>query len=160
MKKLLSVLLITVLAVALLTGCGSDPVYDDIYNYLNVEMTEVNENYTKITTEVGKWETITDDADLKKSIEETLLPLVNESLEKLKEINPSTEEIKAIKEKYVKVMENYKAGFEALAKGCETQSDETINEGTQKLEEALKVLDDYNKSLEEVASKHGAEIEY
>ena len=40
-------------------------------------MKEVTENYTKITTEVGTWETLEDDAAIKKSIDDTLLPLVN-----------------------------------------------------------------------------------
>ena len=159
MKKLLALLLMAVMSFALLTGC-SDPVYDDLSNFLNVEMKEVNEDYTKLTTEVGTWETLTDDADIKKSIDGTLLPLVNGSLEKLGGINPATEEVKAIKDKYVKVMDAYKAGFEALSEGCETQEDETINAGTQKLEEAVALLDEYNKALEELAKEHGSEIEY
>ena len=159
MKKLLALLLMAVMSFALLTGC-SDPVYDDLSNFLNVEMKEVNEDYTKLTTEVGTWETLTDDADIKKSIDGTLLPLVNGSLEKLGGINPATEEVKAIKDKYVKVMDAYKAGFEALSEGCETQEDETINAGTQKLEEAVALLDEYTEALEELAKEHGSEIEY
>ena len=82
-------------------------------------MKEVTENYTKITTEVGTWETLEDDTAIKKSIDDTLLPLVNGSLEKLKGITPETEEVKAIKDKYVKVMETYKTGFEALSEGIQ-----------------------------------------
>ena len=159
MKKLLALLLMVVMSFTLLTGC-SDPIYDDLENFLNVEMKEVTENYTKITTEVGTWETLEDDAAIKKSIDDTLLPLVNGSLEKLKGITPETEEVKAIKDKYVKVMETYKTGFEALSEGCETQEEATINAGSQKLEEAVELLDEYNKALEELAKEHGSEIEY
>ena len=159
MKKILALLLMVVMSVTLLTGC-SDPVYDDLSNYLNVEMKEVNEEYTKLTEEVGTWETLEDDAAIKKSIDDALLPLVNGSLEKLKGINPETEEVKAIKDKYVKVMDAYKAGFEALSEGCETQDDATINAGSAKLEEAVELLDEYNKALEELAKDHGSEIEY
>ena len=45
MKKIFSLLLMAVMAFTLLTGC-SDPVYDDLENFLNVEMKEVTENYT------------------------------------------------------------------------------------------------------------------
>lgn len=31
-----------VISVTLLAGCGTDPVYKDLSNYLNVEMVEVN----------------------------------------------------------------------------------------------------------------------
>ncbi|MBR6719565.1 MAG: hypothetical protein IKL74_01495 [Clostridia bacterium] len=159
MKKIFALLLMVVMSFTLLTGC-SDPVYDDLENFLNVEMKEVTENYTKITTEVGTWETLEDDAAIKKSIDDTLLPLVNGSLEKLKDINPETEEVKAIKDKYVKVMEAYKVAFETLAEGCETQDEATISTATEKLEEAVSLLDEYNKALEELAKEHGSEVEY
>ena len=155
MKKILALLLMMVMSFALLTGCGSDPVYDDLENFLNVEMVEVNADYEKITAEVGTWETLEDDNAIKKSIDDTLLPLVNGSLEKLKGINPETEEVKAIKDKYVKVMDAYKAGFEAFSEGCETQDEATINAGSQKLEEAVELLDVYNKALEELAKEYG-----
>ena len=160
MKKIFSLLLMVVMSVTLLVGCGSDPVYDDLENFLNVEMKEVNADYEKITAEVGTWETLEDDNAIKKSIEDTLLPLVNGSLEKLTEINPATEEVKEIKDKYVKMMDAYKASFEILAEGCETQDEATINAGNEKLEEALELLDDYNKALEDLAKEHGSEVEY
>ena len=160
MKKIFALLLMVVMSVTLLAGCGSDPVYDDLENFLNVEMVEVNADYEKLTAEVGTWETLEDDVAIKKSIDDTLLPLVNGSLEKLKDITPETEEVKAIKDKYVKVMEAYKTGFEALSEGCETQEEATINAGSQKLEEAVELLGEYNKALEELAKEYGSEVEY
>ena len=160
MKKIFALLLMAVMSVTLLAGCGTDPVYEDLSNYLNVEMVEVNADYEKITAEVGTWETLEDDNAIKKSIDDTLLPLVNGSLEKLTEINPATEEVKEIKDKYVKMMDAYKASFEILAEGCETQDEATINAGNEKLEEALELLDDYNKALEDLAKEHGSEVEY
>ena len=159
MKKFLALLLMAVMALTVLTGC-SYPVYDDLSNFLNVEMKDVNADYTKITTEVGTWENFTDDADIKKSIDNTLLPLVNGSLGKLEGINPATEEVIAIKDKYVKVMDAYKAGFEGLSEGCTTQDEATIDAATAKLEEAVVLLDEYNKALEELAKEHGSEVEY
>ena len=160
MKKIFALLLIVVMSVTLLAGCGIDPVYEDLSNYLNVEMVEVNAEYEKLTAEVGTWETLEDDAAIKKSIDDTLLPLVSGSLEKLSGINPETEEVKEIKNKYVKMMDAYKASFVALSEGCETQDEATINTGNEKLEEALKLLDEYNKALEELAKEHGSEVEY
>ena len=160
MKKIFALLLMVIMSVTLLAGCGTDPVYEDLSNFLNVEMVEVNAEYEKLTAEVGTWETLEDDIAIKKSIGDTLLPLVNGSLEKLKDINPETEEVKAIKDKYVKVMETYKTGFETISEGCETQDEATINAGSQKLEEAVELLDEYNKALEELAKEHGSEVEY
>ena len=73
MKKIFALLLMVVMSVTLLAGCGSDPVYDDLENFLNVEMKEVNADYTKITEEVGKWEAYEDDAQILASINDTLL---------------------------------------------------------------------------------------
>ena len=100
MKKTFALLLMVAMSFILLTGCGTDPVYEDLSNYLNVEMVEVNADYEKLTAEVGTWETLPDDDAIKKSIDDTLLPLVNGSIEKLKDINPETEEVKEIKDKY------------------------------------------------------------
>ena len=159
MKKIFALLLMVVMSVTLLAGC-SDPVYEDLSNYLNVEMVDVNADYEKLTAEVGTWETLEDDIAIKKSIDDTLLPLVNGSLEKLGGINPETEEVKAIKDKYVKMMNAYKAAFEALSEGCETQDEATINTGSEKLEEALELLGEYNTALETLAKEHGSEVEY
>ena len=68
-----------------------------------------------------------------------VLPLVDGSLTKLKDINPATDEVKALKIKYVMVMEAYKEGFEALLEGCKTQDEATINAGNAGLEKALKL---------------------
>ena len=159
MKRIFALLLMVVMSVTLLAGC-SDTVYDDLENFLNVEMKQVNADYTKITEEVGKWETYEDDNAIKASVNDTLLPLVEASLTALKDINPETEEVKAIKDKYVKVMDTYKVAFETLAEGCETQDEATISTATEKLEEAVSLLDEYNKALEELAKEHGSEVEY
>ena len=160
MKKIFALLPMVIMSVTLLASCGTDPVYEDLSNFLNVEMVEVNAEYEKLTAEVGTWETLEDDIAIKKSIDDTLLPLVNGSLEKLKDINPETEEVKEIKDKYVQMLNAYKASFETLSEGCETQDEATINAGSQKLEEAVELLDEYNKALEDLAKEHGSEVEY
>lgn len=159
MKKLLALLLMVVMATALLTGC-SDPVYDDLENFLNVEMVEVNADYENLKAELGTWEALEDDAAIAKSLNDVLIPLIDGSLSKLNAITPETEEVKSIKEKYVKVMDAYKAGFEALSQGCETQDEATINAGYESIGEAVEFLNEYNSALEELAKEHGSEIEY
>ena len=66
MKKIFALLLMAVMSVTLLAGCGTDPVQADLENFLNVEMKEGTENYTKIT-EVKSNELF--DNDIKKIIE-------------------------------------------------------------------------------------------
>ena len=159
MKKILALLLIAVLSLTLLTGC-SDPVADDFENYLNVEMKEINADYKKLTQEVGAWENSEDDADILASIEEILLPIVNDSLAALEDIKPETDEVKAIKEKYVKVMETYKDAFETFTDAINTQDEDTAIAAAEKLSEAVELLDEYNSDLENLAKEHNLEVEY
>lgn len=159
MKKIAVLILAMVMSLTLLTGC-SNPVYDDFANFLNVEMVEVNANYEKITAEIGNWDYLEDDVAIGKSISDVLLPLVNESLEKLAAISPATEEVKEVKAKYVKVMDAYKSALEALLEGTETQDDATINAGIEGINKAVELLEEYNAALEALAEEVGAEIEY
>lgn len=159
MKKIVSLLVLAVMSITLFTGCV-DPVFEDFENFLNTEMTEVNANYDKIKDEVGNWGESDDDAALVSSIENVLLPLVDDSLSKLEKINPETDEVKDLKDKYTKVMEAYKDGFENVLEGIKTLDEETILAGNDKISEGVDLLDEYNKALEDLAEKVGAEIEY
>ena len=159
MKKTLALVLAAVMMLALLAGC-TDPVYDDLSNFLNGDMVEVNANYEKLKAEVGTWEGLADDAALVANIKDACLPLVNGSLAKLEAMAPATEEVKDIKTKYVKVMETYKAAFETLVEGCEKQDAEIAMAGYEKLGEAVDFLNEYNAALESLAKEHGGEIEY
>lgn len=159
MKKLSALLLIAVMAAVLLAGC-SDPVFDDLESFLDVEMSQINADYQKLTEAIGAWETLEDDYAIAKNINEVVLPLINGSLEKLEEVNPQTAEVKELKTKYTKVMNAYKSAMEIFSEGCMTQEEETINAGVDGIEKALELLDEYNTALETLAKEHGAEIQH
>lgn len=159
MKKTLSFLLLVVLTVTLLAGCGN-PVYDDFENFLNVEMVDVNAIYEEIKTEAATWTELEDIADLKTSISDVLLPLCDESLAKLADINPETEEVQALKAKYVSVIEAYKEGFTTTLAAVEANDVAQMEEGSAKISEGIALLDEYNAGLEALAEEVGAEISY
>lgn len=159
MKKLLALALMAVMVITLFAGC-SDPLYDDFENFLNVEMEDVNANYENIKAEVNKWEEATDEAALTTSLKDVLLPLVNDSLAKLDAIAPATEEVNALKAKYVEVMEAYKAGFEGFLEGIETQNPDKVTEGEASISAGIALLDEYNAALEALATEVGGEISY
>lgn len=159
MKKLLSILLTALLAVTLLAGCGN-PVGDDLENFLNIEVVDVNENYKKIAAEAELWATYETDEQVITSLEDVLLPLVNESLEKLEKVEPETEEVTELKEKYIKFLEEYKDGFNDILDGFKASDDAKIEEGNAKVSDGLELLNDYNSSLEALAEENGLKIEY
>ena len=159
MKKILALLLMAVMSFTLLTGC-SNPVYDDLEDFINAQMTEVNANYEKIKAEAGGWEELEDDAALEASLKNGLLPLVDDSLKKLEKITPETEEVKALKDKYVKVMEAYKEGFGEILAGVQELDENKMTAGNEKIDKGLELLEEYNAALEALAKEVGGEIEY
>jgi len=158
MKKLISLLLMAVMSLTILTGCG-DPVYDEFEKYMSVDAVKVNENYTKITEEATKWGEYEEDEQMVTSITEVMLPLVNESLDILQKITLETEEVKNINIKYIKVMEAYRDGFNLILEGFQEQDADKLTNGDQKINEGITLLDEYNAALEELAEQVGATIE-
>lgn len=158
-KKISAILLIAVMSLVLLAGCG-DPIKDDLQNFLNNDMTQINQNYEKIKTEASSWTGLEKNEDFISSLEDTLIPIANESLEKLKNIKPSTAEVTAVKDKYVETMTAYKEGFDVILEGFKETDESKINTGNEKVTKALELLNEYNKALEDLAAQHGLTIEY
>lgn len=159
MNKLLLFVPPVIFLLVILSGC-SNPVYDDFENYINVEMREVSENYEKITTEAVRWAEFKEDAQYITSIEAVILPLVNDSIERLENINPVTEDIQAIKARYVKVMDAYKEGFTLILDGFKEPDEDKMTAGIDKITYGISLLSEYNTTLEEKAKELGAEIGY
>lgn len=160
MKKLLALALSIMLVLALCTACGTDPVVKDLENFLNVQMVPVNQNYENLKAELGKWETYAEDAQLLSSINDVLIPLVNDSMDLVRKIELNTPEVKSIKANYEDVMKAYKDSFQTMQLGLAHGDAEMFTEGANKLEIGVSLLDDYNASLEALASEKGMTIEY
>ena len=120
----------------------------------------LNANYEKIKEESAKWGDLETNEEIKDSINNGIMPNIDDSLDKLSKIKPETDEVKAIKEKYVKVMEAYKEGYTKMLEACDTNDEQTVTEATEKIDEGIKLLDDYNKALESLAKEKDMKIEY
>lgn len=136
------------------------PVADDFEKFLNTDMVDVNANYDKIKEESAKWGDLETNEEIKDSINNGIMPNIDDSLDKLSKIKPETDEVKAIKEKYVKVMEAYKEGYTKMLEACDTNDEQTVTEATEKIDEGIKLLDDYNNALESLAKEKDMKIEY
>ena len=133
---------------------------DDFEKFLNTDMVDVNANYDKIKEESAKWGDLETNEEIKDSINNGIMPNIDDSLDKLSKIKPETDEVKAIKEKYVKVMEAYKEGYTKMLEACDTNDEQTVTEATEKIDEGIKLLDDYNNALESLAKEKDMKIEY
>ena len=137
-----------------------EEVADDFEKFLNTDMVDVNANYDKIKEESAKWGDLETNEEIKDSINNGIMPNIDDSLDKLSKIKPETDEVKAIKEKYVKVMEAYKEGYTKMLEACDTNDEQTVTEATEKIDEGIKLLDDYNNALESLAKEKDMKIEY
>lgn len=160
MKRTLTALLAIVMTIGMLTGCGSDPVAEELEKFLNTDMVEVNAKYEDLKAEMTKWGSLEDDAVLIASLEDIVLPNIDYSLKLLSEIELKTEEVNAIKGKYKKVLDTYKEGYQGLLSAAEDSDDEGVETAGEKLEEGVTLLEDYNKALEELAREKNMEIMY
>lgn len=159
-KKAMAGFLLLIMTMGMLTACGGDPVADDFEKFLNTDMVDVNANYEDMTAEAGKWDSFETTDEAVSSINDVLLPNIDDSLDKLSEIKPETDEVKELKDTYVKMLKAYKEGYEKLLAACEADDETIATEATEKIEEALKLLDDYNAGLESLAEEKGMKIEY
>ena len=128
MKKLVKFVLgivASAMVIGALSGCMSDPVADDFTKFMNEDMVEVNANYEALKAESGKWESFETNEEMTNSISNVILPNINESLDKLAAIEPQTDEVKAIKDLYVKMLNTYKEGYGIMLEACNTD-DETL----------------------------------
>ena len=150
-KKVMAGMLMGIMVIGMLTGCGGDPVADDFEKFLNTDMVDVNANYDKIKEESAKWGDLETNEEIKDSINNGIMPNIDDSLDKLSKIKP---------EKYVKVMEAYKEGYTKMLEACDTNDEQTVTEATEKIDEGIKLLDDYNNALESLAKEKDMKIEY
>lgn len=160
MKKIMTALLAMVMMIGMLTACGSDPVAEELEKFINTDMIEVNKKYEDLKAEMSKWQSLEDDAALIASLKDTVLPNIDESLNLLSKITLQTEEVKEIKGKYTKVLDTYKEGFKVMLSAAETGDETGLKTADEKIAEGLKLLDDYNKALENLAKEKKMEISY
>lgn len=160
MKKMMIALLAMVMAIGMLTGCGSDPVAAELEKFLNTDMIAVNEKYEDLKAEMAKWSSLESDAEMIDSIKNIVLPNINDSLDLLSKIELQTEEVKAIKEKYKKMLDTYQEGYQGMLSAAEASDEAGVEAASAKLEEGIKILDDYNKALEDLSKEKNMEISY
>lgn len=159
-KKVTAAAAALAMAAAMLTGCGGDPVADEFEQFLNTDMVEINANYDKLKEENSKFENFQTDDEFKDSISNVILPNIADSMDKLSKIQPETAEVKDLKDKYQKVLTTYKDAYETLLESFNTGDEELVTTASNKIDEGVKQLDEYNAALEALAKDKGMEIEY
>ena len=88
------------------------------------------------------------------------MPLVEDSLEKLEKITPETDEVKDLKDTYVKAMEQYQEGFNVILEGVQEIDTEKMEAGKDNISAALEYIEEYNTDIKALAKEVGAKVEF
>lgn len=118
-------------------------VADDLENYMNVEMAEINESFNTISDEISAWDT--DDVEgIIANISDVLLPIIEDSLDKIEEVSPATEEVQNLKDMYEDVLLAYGDGFASIIEAYENDDEAAMDEALAKTSDALCLVGEYN----------------
>lgn len=157
MKKLLTLTLTAIMALTVLTGCGSDPLEDDFVKFFNTDMVPISEKAGEIQTATEEWSALGDENAMIEYANNTLIPLVDEALDLMEDINPETDEVKSLKNTFQTGLSAYKEAFEMAVSDLQTGG--TMEEPMAKMEEATAQFNEFDVESDALADELGLELE-
>ena len=139
-----------------LAACSSDEVQKDLLNYVNNEMPklapleeEAIDAYDGVAGENYK-----NDSIMYFTIKQTVIPKYEEFATKLAAVYPSTPEVKAMNNEYVKAANDQLEGFKLILQAIEKQDAEIIKQANSDIDQARNLLELWRKDLDEQCKKH------
>lgn len=149
-----------IITLALLTACGSDPVKEDLINYINNTMkpmsqseTEIMNNYGSVTGDKYK-----DDETTYKAISEKVVPQYRDFIAKLEAVKPNTKEVQDLHETYISASNKQFNAMVQFMAALEQQDTNLITQANDKLTEGRKEIRDFQSKLEQLAANHKVEL--
>jgi len=144
----------------LLSGCSSDPVQDDLLNYVNKEMKEA----AKLeSTAVSAYEGVSgtnyrDDLTMYDVLNRDVIPNYNEFIKELDSVKIETDEVREIHEIYIEGADKQFKAFAIIKQALEEQDADLIQKANDMLADARKHLREYQTKLNKLAKEHDVEI--
>lgn len=162
MKKILAIISILLISVTMLIGCGkTDPVQEDLINYINNQMPTMLELQDKVSKEyAASVEKNVDDAAGAVKLKDVIIPASNELLAKAKAIVPATEEVRKVHSEYIEVVTDQQETFNLLLQVFEAgkNNDLTLMDTlTEKLKNVSEKPNNYSTDLEALKKEHKVE---
>lgn len=148
------------LTMVFLSGCGGDPVKDDLLNYVNKEMKDAVKFEKKaISTYEGvTGANYTDDQTLYDALMNDVIPNYNELIKELDAANIKTDEVRKIHELYIEGADLQFKAFTKIKQALEEQDVNLIHEANDMLADARKQLREYRTKLEKLAKEHEVKL--
>lgn len=160
-SKIISAITIFSVLFTLLTGCATDPVADDLTNYMNNQMqavSEIQNTYLTLLNDISDSE-VTDVQTVINKIKEDVLPSSDKLITEAKKIVPATLEVKNLHSKYISAMTKQNKGLAMLLEGLNNSNNETVIAGSTIISEANSEYALFIQELNALAKEHGLEVQ-
>ncbi|MDC0765085.1 hypothetical protein POF51_30645 [Brevibacillus sp. AG] len=141
-------------------GCGTDPVQEDLINYLNTELPKVTSLERKATEEYSSitGANYTNDLVMFEAMTKSIIPTYSQFLEELEKIKPATPEVQKIHDQFILAATTQHSGFITTVSALEKQDYAKIATANKKLAEGRKLMRDYQAAIMELADSHEVTI--
>lgn len=145
----------------LMSGCSSDPVQDDLLNYVNKEMKEAGKlEKAAISAYDGvSGSNYQDDQTMYNVLINDVIPNYNEFIKELDSVKIETDEVREIHEIYIEGADIQFNAFAIIKQALEEQDANLIQKANDMLADARKHIRDYQTKLDHLAKEHDVEIE-
>ena len=156
-KGLLAIVLPFIL---LLSGCFSDPVQDDLLNYVNKEMKQAGKLEAAA---VSAYEGVSganykDDQTMYDALTKEVIPNYNEFIKELDSVKIETDELQEIHEIYIEGADIQYKAFVTIKQALEEQDPALVQEANDMLADAREHIRNYKSTLDNLAKDHDAKI--
>ena len=146
--------------ILLLSGCFSDPVQDDLLNYVNKEMKQAGKLEAAA---VSAYEGVSganykDDQTMYDALTKEVIPNYNEFIKELDSVNIETDELQEIHEIYIEGADIQYKAFVTIKQALEEQDPALVQEANDMLADARDHIRDYKNKLNKLAKDHDVKI--
>ncbi|WP_342043204.1 hypothetical protein [Bacillus sp. OTU2372] len=146
--------------ILLLSGCFSDPVQDDLLNYVNKEMKQAGKLEAAA---VSAYEGVSganyqDDQTMYDALTKEVIPNYNEFIKELDSVKIETDELQEIHEIYIVGADIQYKAFVTIKQALEEQDPALVQEANDMLADARNHIRDYKNKLNKLAKDHDVKI--
>jgi len=144
-----------------LTGC-SNPVKEDLLNYINKELPKVVEAENTAITAWGSvsGDNYEDDYTMYETLTETVIPTYREFINELEAITIrlKTKEVRALNEKYIEAATAQNNAFILLKNILETQDGGRTTDVNERLDKGRRLVREWQMEIQDLCKKNGVQF--
>ncbi len=153
MKKIISMIIVFCFLMSCMTGCGKDnEIKVDLQKYISDLALIQGEHDLAVNTYNSYFSGQSNDPKvLLQLLNDTIIPTYDEYLISLDAVVPVTEEVKALKDKYVDVINTEYEAMKIVDQTLTDMKTDSLSEANTKLADAAALYEEYKKALSDLA---------